>query len=297
MDKVMDMENGVTNDDMIREYLLGRLEADSELVERIDEQIFTDPEFSVSLDIIEDEIIEEYLDGSLSPEDAQAVETHFLRPPERQRKLKTARLLNRYFEAESRKLKGRRAAPRLLLFQAFSGGWTLPSFRTCAEIAGSGVLILTIVILWNQRRGLDAAVKQTSQQLAQERQRSAVSTQQLQSALNPLPSTIAMLNLVRPGLERGASDLQVVKVNSATTAMRVEVALSFRSTGKYHVQLRHLGTVAWSRDALHATAVTGGAILTLDIPAEVLSQGTYVLEVMPTGASMISYWFSVLRSN
>src|SRR6185369_10039721 len=112
----------------IREYLLGRLDSDVELVDSIDEQTLTDPEFSMSVDVIEDEIIEEYLEGSLNLEDKRAVERHFLRPPERQLKLKTARLFSRYLESEPRKVATEQSASARNLFKAFRVGWTFPSF-------------------------------------------------------------------------------------------------------------------------------------------------------------------------
>ena len=272
----------------IREYLLGRLDADLELVENIDEQILTDPEFSTSVDVIEDEIIEEYLEGSLNLEDTQAVERHFLRPPERQRKLKTARLFSRYFEAESRHEKTVQSTPARSLF-----GWALPSFRTWAEIATAAVFLISILTLVNQRHELDAGIKQMSQQLSQERQRSAVSNQQLQNALQALQPAIAMLNLVKPGLQRGEQELPVVQVTSATRVLHVEVALASGAPGNYRVELRHRGKTAWSRDSVDAMAVPNGAILRLDIPADVLPQGASELVVMPSGNGPISYWFSV----
>ena len=75
----------------IREYLLGRLDPNSKLVENIDEQILTVPEFSTTIDVVEDEIIEQYLEGSLNQGDTRAVERHFLRPLDRQRKLRSIR--------------------------------------------------------------------------------------------------------------------------------------------------------------------------------------------------------------
>jgi hypothetical protein len=289
------METHVINDAIIREYLLGRLHSDLELVERIDEQTFKDPEFSITVDVIEDEIIEEYLQGALNFEDARAVESHFLRPPERQRKLTTARLLSRYFEAESRKANTEQPSLARRLFKAFRGGRVLPSFRTFAEVTASIMFLISILTLLSQRRELDIAIKQISQQLTQERLRAAASNQQSQSASLSLQPAIAMLNLVRPGLQRGELALPEVKVNSGTTAVHVEVALPSRSPGKYRVQLRHTGTPVWSRDGVDAIAVTGGAILELDLPAQVLPPGTCELAVMSSGEGAISYWFSVSK--
>ena len=278
----------------IREYLLGRLDSEGELVESIDEQTLTDPEFSMSVDVIEDEIIEEYLEGSLNLEDKRAVERHFLRPPERQLKLKTARLFSRYFEAETRNVNTEQPAPARSLFKAFRVGWALPSFRICAEIAASAVFVISILTLLNQRRELDIAIKQVGEQLSQERQRSATSNQQLQNALQSLQPAVAMLNLVRPGLQRGKLELPEVKVNSGTRLLHVEVALSSSAPGSSRVELRHTEKMVWSRDGVDAIAVPGGAILRLDIPADVLTQGTSELVVKPSGDDAISYWFSVL---
>jgi len=279
----------------IREYLLGRLDSDAELVETIDEQTLTDPEFSMSVDVIEDEIIEEYLEGSLNLEDKRAVERHFLRPPERQLKLKTARLFSRYLESEPRKVATELPAAAPGLFKVFRVGWTFPSFRTCAEIAASAVFVISILTLLNQRRELDMAIKQVDEQLSQERQHSAASNQQLQSALQSLQPVVAMLNLVRPGLQRGKLELPEVKVNSGTKLLHVEVALSSSAPGSSRVELRHTGKMVWSRDGVDAMAVPGGAILRMDIPADVLTQGTSELVVKPSGDGAISYWFSVLK--
>lgn len=279
----------------IREYLLGRLDSDSELVESIDEQILTDPKFSISVDVIEDEIIEEYLEGSLSSEDMRAVERHFLRPPERQRKLQTSRLFSHYFEEESRKLKGKQPAPARSIFRAFRIGQVLPRFRTLAEIAASVVFVVLILNFWNQRRELDMAIKKINQQLSQERERSAVASQQLQNALQSLQPAIAMLNLVMPGRQRGGQELPEVKVSSGTRTLHIEVALLSRATGKYRVQLRHKGMSVWSQDGVDATSVPGGAILKVDIPADVLPQGTGELAITPSGGGIISYWFSISK--
>lgn len=275
----------------IREYLLGRLDSDSELVESIDEQILTDPKFSISVDVVEDEIIEEYVEGSLSSEDKRAVERHFLRPPERQHRLKTARLISRYFEAQTPK----QPAPARSLLNAFRIGQMLPTFRTCAEMAAFAVFIISTLVLWNQRRELEIAIKQMNQQLGQEHERLAIANQQLQNALHSLQPAIAMLNLVRPGRQRGDMEIPEVKVNPGTRTLHVEVALSSGTPGKYRVELRHAERTVWSRDDVDVTAVSGGAILRVDIPAEVLPQGKCELAVMPSGEAPMSYLFSVSK--
>ena len=57
---------------------------------------------------IEEEIIEDFLDGTLDSADKDAVDRYFLRPPERKEKLRFARLLRHHFE-EQHELVGARS--------------------------------------------------------------------------------------------------------------------------------------------------------------------------------------------
>ena len=82
------MDENVPNDATIRSYLLGQTESEV-VIDRIDELMLDSEEFSENVDVIEDEIIEEYVEGTLSPAEKKAVESHFLRPQERQRKLQS----------------------------------------------------------------------------------------------------------------------------------------------------------------------------------------------------------------
>lgn len=280
----------------IREYLLGRLDSDSELVESIDGQILTDPKFSITVDVIEDDIIEDYLEGSLNSEDMRAAERHFLRPPERQRRLKTARLFNRYVQAESRKMQAMQSPSSRKLFGPFRSGPVLISLRTCAEIVASVLFVALILGLLNQRREFRMAVQQANQTLIREQERSMVANQQLQNALRQLQPAIAMLSLVTPGLQRGESALPEAKISSGTRTLHVEVALLSQRSGKYRAELRHTGKTVWFRDGVEAMSVPGGAILKLDIPADVLLKGTGELAIVPSGSSAISYWFSITQS-
>src|SRR2546423_822923 len=83
---------------VIRQYLLGRLDDQDKLESSLSEQMLFDEELSETVDSIEDELIEDYLDGALNDADRKAAEEYFLRPPERKEKLRFARLLRSRFE-------------------------------------------------------------------------------------------------------------------------------------------------------------------------------------------------------
>ena len=71
---------------ILRSYLLGLLK-DEAVLARIEEQVITSEEFAEKLNIAESELIEEYLDGSLTTNERERFGQYFLADPERGREL------------------------------------------------------------------------------------------------------------------------------------------------------------------------------------------------------------------
>jgi len=89
----------IADRNLIRQYLLGRLDEQRELEEQLSDGILNNDEAMIDIvDSVEDEIIEEYIGGSRNAEHKEAVDKYFLRPPQRQEKLRSAQLLEHYFE-------------------------------------------------------------------------------------------------------------------------------------------------------------------------------------------------------
>ena len=79
----------------IRQYLLGApLEADQQQL--IEERLMTDDELCEQIEIVEDELIEQFLAGELSASERVQFEEAFLSTAERREKLRVARALNAY---------------------------------------------------------------------------------------------------------------------------------------------------------------------------------------------------------
>src|SRR6201987_1936915 len=95
------MKSNLPDRSLIREYLLGRLDNEKELEEQLSHDIFSNDELSEMVESIEEEIIEDFLDGTLDSADKDAVNRYFLRPPERREKLRFARLLQHHFEEQN----------------------------------------------------------------------------------------------------------------------------------------------------------------------------------------------------
>src|SRR6516162_1766407 len=92
------MNSDLPDRGLVREYLLGRLDHKKELEAQLTHDICVNDELSELVESVEEEIIEDVLDGALDPADKNAVDGYFLRPPERKEKLRFARVLRHQYE-------------------------------------------------------------------------------------------------------------------------------------------------------------------------------------------------------
>jgi tetratricopeptide (TPR) repeat protein len=85
------------DDSRLRRFLMGALDEDDERA--VGERMLTDDEYVERASELETELIEDYLDGNLSPDDRNRFETHFLVSPGHKRKLVIARAMRSYANA------------------------------------------------------------------------------------------------------------------------------------------------------------------------------------------------------
>lgn len=84
----------------LKAYLLGTL-LDDDQRRSIEERLLTDDAFCEQIDVLEDELIEQYLGDDLDAEEREQFEQAFLSTAERREKLTVARALSRYANARS----------------------------------------------------------------------------------------------------------------------------------------------------------------------------------------------------
>jgi hypothetical protein len=290
------MKNDSPTKETIRQYLLGRLDDQTDLEKRLSEQMLFDDELSEIVDSIEDEIIEDYLDGAVSASDRATIEKYFFRPAERREKLKLARLLRSHFQVTGDAATKKKLAPYETLPNREGKGDPAPSLhwlfqtRTWCELAALVLLVAGgFIYVSRVRHRFDSELAASRQaqmrldgELAQERERSASLTKQLLEVQPP----IAILTFLGPVFrDRGSSP--VVAVRPWTQQIRVELGLQGAPSGAYNVRLENsAGRTIWSQSGV--TASSGG--LRFEMPAQSLSPGTYCLKVSSRPAS---YCFQV----
>jgi hypothetical protein len=292
------MKSNLPDRSLIREYLLGRLDNEKDPEERLSHDIFSNDELSEMVESIEEEIIEDFLDGTLDSADKNAVSTYFLRPPERKEKLRFATLLRNHFE-EPHQLIGTISDTRPSVYtnvvresseyRAPIPWWT--HFKTYGQLAAFVVLgigsLLYISALQKKTTGLES-------QLAQERVHSA----SLVKEAPILTSALIALTLVADRSRGDDSQIPHIEIKPSTRRIIVDIALQGHSPGPFNV---HLETKAgngpiWSARLLPLVSSSGDSRLVFDLPVQGMESDVYsflVSSALPGSGSGKHYDFRV----
>ena len=181
------MTEKVESDISMKRYLLGELTEPEQ--QGLEERLMTSNEFFEELLIAEDELVDEYLQGTLSPREQEKFNDHFLCTPERQNKLRFARSLRRYVSTHAERPQKAWAWPISFSFLRASyaiRGWSMATALLMVVLGGSWLSVRTQLL----QRGLEqarvqqatpaAGQQELQQQVAQLRERNDQLTRELQ---------------------------------------------------------------------------------------------------------------------
>jgi hypothetical protein len=260
-------------------YLLGDL-TDDEQVE-VEDRAFADHQYMERMLAVEDDLIDNYLRGSLSERERSQFEKRFLASDHRRQKIEFARAL-----AE---VSSRRAAPAdqeapfweslLGFLRSLSPGLKF-SLATASLVAiiGAAWLIGQKITLRREVKPFQAEKRDT--QTRQETPKEVVAQREPErpAPSQPARPTMASIMLL-PGISRSAAERPRLAVPQTAQLIRLQVVLEctddYRS---FKVELRNpQGQEAWTKDRLHAQQSRAGRVINLVIPRSVFRSGQYEL--------------------
>jgi hypothetical protein len=137
------MEDDPVTDVSLRQFLLGQL--DDGQRQRIESRFLTDPQFKERIFAAEQDLIDDYLDGSLAKADHESFLLHFAQTPEQQRKLRISRSVMDWAMSEANRFEVR-PQPISVWSRLFAGLRLKPVF--VVSIAVSAMVAIGIAILW-----------------------------------------------------------------------------------------------------------------------------------------------------
>jgi hypothetical protein len=292
------MKSNLPDRSLIREYLLGRLDNEKELEEQLSHDIFSNDELSEMVESIEEEIIEDFLDETLDSADKDAVNTYFLRPPERKEKLRFARLLRNHFEEQHHLVGTISVTPALAYtnvtqdsfeYRASAPWWS--HFKTYGQFSALVLLAIGSLLYISALQKKEASLEA---QLAQEREHSASLVKEapiLQSSLIPL-------TLVADRSRSDDRQIPHIEIKPSTRRIMVDIALQGHSPGPFDV---HLETKAgngpiWSARLLPLVSSSGDTRLVFDLQTQGMESDVYsflVSSTLPGSGSGKYYDFRV----
>lgn len=265
------MDAGLPNEAMIRQYLLGRVDATSKVAEEFQERLLADDDLAEWAELIEGEILEEYLEGTLSPSDRQAVETHFLRPPERQEKLRRMRLLQHHLET------------------AHTPARKIPSHSFLKQYAGAaaGLLAACAAVVWALvlRHGMQIELARSRQELTQQQQHSAILEKQMQDLRGVKQPSVMLLTLLQWGVLRDVAPHAELEIGAGTGKVHVEILLpnefdssscDIRLERKENTgETEFVGPTIWRLDRVEPNVSSASKVVFVDVPANAIRTGIY----------------------
>lgn len=256
------MERHSQDNEVLKHYLLGELEPERQ--RHVEEKLLAEGKYLEELLMAEDELIDNYLAGSLSQSEQAKFDDHFLLTSERQQKLRFAKTFRQYVAnaANAESPDSVDHIPHAALSRQL-----LPSFlqalNPLTRFPLAAALLLTVIF--------------SSLLISNYTLQRAGDTQEMASDTGQASSTI--LVALTPGLVRDAGELK--RVNIPPGAGRVQFRLESASDGynNYRAILLAEGREILTLDQLKAEASDGAKAVTLVLPARLLTQGDFQLKL------------------
>lgn len=271
------MNSGAIDREVVRQYLLGRLDDNEETEARVSDQIFFEDEASRIVDEVEDEIIEEYEERRLDSADRRAVEEYFLRSSERLQKLRFYRILQQHLAANQ---------PHGELPTVTEGVKTSDRGRHGFAERFS-TRWMTRVLIYGQAAALLAFAVLGWVYVSRVRKERAVFHDQVVPSVfgvtspTQLQSPVVLLTLVSDRSRATGAQVPQLEITTTTQRIIVEIALTSSKTGPYdlHLETRDGQGANWTAKLLPLVSPEGDSRLVFDLPAQQMQPGFYSLVI------------------
>jgi hypothetical protein len=293
-----------------RTFLLGMSDAETE--KTIEEGILDGSIGADELLLIEDELIDDYVFGRLTPDEEKSFDANFLIGQERGDKLDFSRSITKYaLERTHGGVLQRWPLLRVLRVTSIGYKWLLLG-------PALGCIVLTAV--WfgvrdiSLSRQLDKAVRvsdEREQLLASLTEEQKLRSRMANTADKSSPETLLHRTPTRnaepepsiklaPGLTRGIERIPVLHLEDKARAVWITLELPFKPKGGFREELlRANGELIWSQEFAAPGAMLSHGTTTILLPAKLLSAGDYQIKFkeLSTGGTPEgeSYVFRVIK--
>ena len=281
----------------LRRYVLGDL--DDDLRVELEEVLITDPDAFEALGVIEDELIEEYLEADGPADERRSFERRFLTSPSGWRRLRFARTLKDRASTPDERPRGETlpapakpgralwppawiALAAMLTVSLIGNVWLASRYHAQGRILAATPTVHPAVIpavgstgLAAENRELQARLGQEQQERSKAESRASALEAQLGRPRTPVPTFALAAGLLRA---RGA--LPRVTVSPDVPVLRLRLELAEDAYPSYRATLHDPdGGEIWAVSKLRAVEKAGGPAVVVAVPSELLPRGDYLVKL------------------
>jgi hypothetical protein len=311
------MEERLKTEQQMVRYLLGEMSIEEQIA--METGYFTDPEKFNMLQVVEQDLIEGYINGKLSASGRAKFEHHYLNTPARREQVRFFKTLAKTLPLDTDQKVPEQTALRAAALESLDLGqksswWEsiLASFRGPRLALGmsfaAAMLILAVAGTWliveNRRQddGRVATVDTTpspdpgqvsnpnQQKQEDQKEQEAANVDQGRSAGSSTPKptskpVIASFLLNVSSVTRNVATPQIWRIPSNADMVQMTFNHQGDPYNSYKVMLLYpSGQRAWSRSDLRAVRVKSGTLLVLNVPAQRFDDGSYSLAIFRDNA-------------
>lgn len=275
------MNKEVMTDALLREFLLGKLDDNDR--DRVESLFLTDADVREQLLVVEQELIEDYLEDSLTGDDRGRFLARFAQTEEQRQQLRVTRaIIDRALAASLAKSVPASTSLWSRLSKSYLKPWIF------VPIAALIVVAFVIAIVWR------SGSEETREQLAIEQQLAQLNSP---ARMQEVPSNLVVLEL-RPGTVRGIEEQVEIKTSSQSEVIELRLAwIQKEVSDNYQAELRRVGSDESFSIPVQKSSVVDH-IIRLRLHSTILPRGDYIVRltsIAPDGTKGFSeeYNFSV----
>jgi hypothetical protein len=253
------MNDESIDDAFLREFLLGKV--NDEERGRIEDLFLIDPQAKERVLGVEQDLIEDYLEGTLTTADRERFVSRYAQTPEQRRRLRITKSIKDWAIAEAAS-----SAP------AKKSRWSFLGFRPAfaIPIAATAIIVIVVAAVWYSGRAGHSAIEQELAQL------------NLPSRLREGPVSLELA----PVTVRGAdSQAQLNRQLSENEVVELRLLwIQKERYPSYQATIRRVGDNQ-SYTIPNLQPESDGKAIRLKLPAHLLGKGTYQINLSASDAS------------
>jgi hypothetical protein len=285
------MKDETVTDALLREFLLGKVGDEDR--ERIESLFLTDSQVKERILVAEQELIDDYVDGSLTTEDSERFLSVYEQTAEQRQEIRITKSLKEWAAKQASSSSGHASAASTVAVH--SSGWSriLEALRQrpVVPIAAMIVIAIVVAVVWLNNLG----EQRNRQHLAIEQELARLNTPE---SLRETPPQMVSREL-SPVTVRSGEEQPEIRIGAETRTVELRLPwLQNERFATYQAEIRRIGNdESFTIRNLHAQT-DGGYALRLRLPARILSRGQYQVRLRGINAdgsasAPAEYQFSV----